>query len=404
MQYTFNIEIAQKYSVNEAIMLQNLQFWISKNKKSEKHQHQGRTWTYNSLKNFQDIFPFWSKSQIERILKKLIQQDILITGNFNSKKQDRTCWYAFKNEKEWLQNLTFGQNVQKSSLDGEVQSTNQKISETTENENLQKTKLHSNTFLNFEICKSEKQEMQISKSRNANLEIEKSFIGTDNKPTDKFKRERKRFDENFSKTRSTTNQNMIKSLVFTFLLNKTSREQAENLTLQFLQLHPNTVVGNLRKKLQRFWVQINETSTQNQPINTDWIIIFLKNFNCKINPYVLESFNIYLQKCHLSLEEIMEETEALQQIKKHHSNFYQSMRWETFFRKIEEGHSFIQEWERRKSANQTKDKNNPLNMIYRPRQKPNKVLPNSNPNRYFRGKINSNNPETWYASFQNNKK
>lgn len=402
MQYTFNIEIAQKYSVNEAIMLQNFQFWISKNRKSANHQHKGRTWTYNSLKNFQEIFPFWSKSQIERILKKLVQNNILITGNFNSKKQDRTCWYAFKNEKEWLQNSTSGQNVQK--LDSTIvdEIVVQKTPPSVNNKGLQKLQLHSNTLLDFEKCKFEKQDMQISKTRSANLEIEKSYKGTDKKHPDRLKKENKRFDENFLKVQP--NKELIQSLVLTFLQTKTStKEEAEILALQFLHLHPNVLTGNLRKNLQKFWQQnqIKENKHLDESEEKNWMSNFLMEFNCRFNTQMREKLKSWLRESSLIFTEIQKEFWAFQEIKKSTPSFYQSMRWETFFRKIEEGHSFLQEWEKRKLSQRDKAKNIAVDNVYRPRQKPNKVLPNSNPRRYFRGKISTNRPEVWHPSFQN---
>ena len=94
MYYSFNSEIAIKYGVDGAIMIENLHFWISKNKANEKHFYDGRYWTYNSLKAFEKLFPFWSSRQIERILRNLINQGAIVTGNYNKIPYDRTKWYA----------------------------------------------------------------------------------------------------------------------------------------------------------------------------------------------------------------------------------------------------------------------------------------------------------------------
>ena len=59
MEYHFNIEYAKKYGVDEAIMIQNFVFWIMKNKANHTHQHEDRTWTYNTKKAFVALFPFW---------------------------------------------------------------------------------------------------------------------------------------------------------------------------------------------------------------------------------------------------------------------------------------------------------------------------------------------------------
>jgi hypothetical protein len=102
MQYSFDVREAVEYGVPEAIMIWNFRFWILKNKANEKHQYEDKTWTYNKIEAFQELFPFWSKRQIEHLLNKLIDKNVLIKGNFNQNKHNRTCWYAFIDEDKFL--------------------------------------------------------------------------------------------------------------------------------------------------------------------------------------------------------------------------------------------------------------------------------------------------------------
>ena len=94
MIYTFDGEIAKKYGVEGAVMLSNLIFWIEKNKANDKHFYEGRYWTYNSTEAFTKLFPFWSRRQIQRILKNLKEQGAIEEGNFNKAGYDRTKWYT----------------------------------------------------------------------------------------------------------------------------------------------------------------------------------------------------------------------------------------------------------------------------------------------------------------------
>lgn len=102
MEYSFDIEIAKKYGINEAIMIKNFQYWIRKNKSNNLNYNDGRTWTYNSVDAFTLLFPFWSYNQTKRILSSLIQQEVLVTGNYNKAKYDRTKWYAFVDEQTFV--------------------------------------------------------------------------------------------------------------------------------------------------------------------------------------------------------------------------------------------------------------------------------------------------------------
>ncbi len=95
MNYSFDIDVAEKLGVNAAIVVQNLQFWIKKNEANNKHFHDDRYWTFNSIKAWKDLFPFWSDRQIRKILDDLIEKGIIIKGNYNELKYDRTLWYAF---------------------------------------------------------------------------------------------------------------------------------------------------------------------------------------------------------------------------------------------------------------------------------------------------------------------
>ncbi len=100
--HLFSVEMAKKYGVNAAIMIRHFQFWISKNKANGKHQHDGRTWTYCSVKAFTEIFKYWTSRQIRVILDKLLRKGVIIKGNYNPKGYDHTTWYAFKDEKRFV--------------------------------------------------------------------------------------------------------------------------------------------------------------------------------------------------------------------------------------------------------------------------------------------------------------
>lgn len=94
MQYIFDIGIATLYGVDLAIFLKNLAFWTMQNKANNLHYYDGRYWTYNTLEAFQELFPFWTVKQIRRIIKSGIDQELIVTGNYNEVKYDRTLWYS----------------------------------------------------------------------------------------------------------------------------------------------------------------------------------------------------------------------------------------------------------------------------------------------------------------------
>jgi len=102
MEHSFSIEHAKSYGVNCAVVLKNLQFWIQKNLANRKHFYEGRVWTYNSVKAFKELFPYFTEKQIRTVLEKLVNDNVVMTGNFAKNKTDRTTFYAFVNQQDFL--------------------------------------------------------------------------------------------------------------------------------------------------------------------------------------------------------------------------------------------------------------------------------------------------------------
>lgn len=88
--HTFNPFIAKKYGINTAVLLEQLYFLIL----SDKHIHDDLCWTYNTLDSLGDIFPYWSRHQLERAINNAVKDGLLVKGNYNQSKYDRTLWYA----------------------------------------------------------------------------------------------------------------------------------------------------------------------------------------------------------------------------------------------------------------------------------------------------------------------
>lgn len=98
MNHSFDVDLAVKYGLQEAIFLENLRFWILKNKANHRHFYEGRYWTYNSAKAYADLFPYWSKQQVERIIAKLKDMGVIQVGHFSANTYDRTNWYSINEE------------------------------------------------------------------------------------------------------------------------------------------------------------------------------------------------------------------------------------------------------------------------------------------------------------------
>jgi hypothetical protein len=91
-----NSALAYEIGLRESIMLLQLEFLIS----ISDNERDGKKWTYQSAQDLRtNYFPFWSVSTIQRALKGLEQEELIIKGNYNRRKSDRTLWYSLNYEK-----------------------------------------------------------------------------------------------------------------------------------------------------------------------------------------------------------------------------------------------------------------------------------------------------------------
>lgn len=95
MEHQFNVDLAGKYGIEEAILINHIFFWINKNASNDKNYINGRYWTYASAAAMSAIFPYMSKSLISRKINNLVEKGVLLKDNFNMSAYDRTMWYAF---------------------------------------------------------------------------------------------------------------------------------------------------------------------------------------------------------------------------------------------------------------------------------------------------------------------
>lgn len=111
LSHSFDIAIAAKYGIEEAILIHHFQHWIGINQRLRRHFYEERTWTYQTFDEIAAHFPYLNKSKVFDIIEKLCTgkhrkskkdeldfEPVLIKGSFNKCKYDKTTWYAFVNE------------------------------------------------------------------------------------------------------------------------------------------------------------------------------------------------------------------------------------------------------------------------------------------------------------------
>lgn len=112
LHHSFDINLAIKLgSVDLAILVHHFQHWIAFNKRMGKNFKDGHTWTYQSRKEICARFPYWNYDHVKYLCEKLVKMDVLKTSNYNKSKIDKTLWYAFSNECDYIQEPKSSNNV-----------------------------------------------------------------------------------------------------------------------------------------------------------------------------------------------------------------------------------------------------------------------------------------------------
>ena len=94
LKLTFSPLLASRIGLNEAIFLQQLEYWLQRSGK----EREGRLWVYNTRSDWTQQFPFWSESTVKRTISSLRKQGLITIGNFNKMKVDKTNWYSVNYE------------------------------------------------------------------------------------------------------------------------------------------------------------------------------------------------------------------------------------------------------------------------------------------------------------------
>lgn len=105
--------LAVLIGLHEAIVVQQIHFWLKNNHTNGRNFIDGRYWSYNSIANWRKTtFPFWQHNYIQKEFAKLREPfspksgkdtriergPLLLIANYNKLTYDRTIWYSIDYE------------------------------------------------------------------------------------------------------------------------------------------------------------------------------------------------------------------------------------------------------------------------------------------------------------------
>jgi hypothetical protein len=95
--HTINPHIATHIGESESILLNQLDYWISKC--GHDIDNLDGKWIYNSYEKWSEQFTYWSISKLRRTIKSLENLGLIKSTKVNSKKWNQTKWYTIDYEK-----------------------------------------------------------------------------------------------------------------------------------------------------------------------------------------------------------------------------------------------------------------------------------------------------------------
>ena len=84
--------LAVKAGLNEALILQQVHYWISNTKAGI--EHGGRRWVRSTIKDWKEQIPFWSEKTISRVMHSAKQQGFLLCEQLSKDSWDKTMYYS----------------------------------------------------------------------------------------------------------------------------------------------------------------------------------------------------------------------------------------------------------------------------------------------------------------------
>jgi hypothetical protein len=105
LSHSFNVQVASDFGIEIALFLNHFQFWHNRAKNNAQNFHKNKVWVRLSAEQIQEIYPYFTLRQIRYYLQKMVELNLLIKGEFNIKKSDRTKWYNLTKKAQNLLNI-----------------------------------------------------------------------------------------------------------------------------------------------------------------------------------------------------------------------------------------------------------------------------------------------------------
>ena len=95
MVQKFHAGIAEAYGVTAALLAEHIWREVKENEFHRRCNYAGNVWMRCSRRAFLVPMPYLTKGMVNGGIRKLKRAGILVQGEYNDSRFDRTAWYAF---------------------------------------------------------------------------------------------------------------------------------------------------------------------------------------------------------------------------------------------------------------------------------------------------------------------
>lgn len=96
--HSFNTSLAEAVGLVEAILLQNFFYWHNCNEGNKDMTKEGRVWFFRSVKQISEEYKYLSVGKVRDAIERLVYSGLVIKGDFNEDKVQRTSWYSLSDK------------------------------------------------------------------------------------------------------------------------------------------------------------------------------------------------------------------------------------------------------------------------------------------------------------------
>ena len=92
--HSFNVLLAEEIGIQKALLIRNIEYWITENKRKNINFHDDEYWTFESSPQLAKKYTYMKETSIRRWMLELEKQGWIKSGSYSKNVYDRTKWYT----------------------------------------------------------------------------------------------------------------------------------------------------------------------------------------------------------------------------------------------------------------------------------------------------------------------